>query len=75
MKLSVGVIQQTPVLNVGPFPPCVMEIASGQMENVLTEVCSASAFLDDDSSSLSPVFLFRRRRLCRRRPVISPIVI
>ena len=43
LKLSVGVIQQTPVLNVGPFPPCVMEIASGQMHwsNVLTKVSSA----------------------------------
>ena len=40
--MSVGVIQQTPVLNVGPFPPCVMETASGQMHwsNVLTEVSS-----------------------------------
>ena len=36
--------------------PGVMEIASGQMENVLTEVCSAYAFLDDESSSLSLVF-------------------
>ena len=55
--------------------PGVMEIASGQMHwsNVLTEVCSAYAFLDDESSSLSLVFLFRHRR--RRRVDVSPVVI
>ena len=75
LKLSAGVIQLIPVLIVHKemVHPGVMEIASGQMHwsNVLTEVCSAYAFLDNELSSLSLVFLFRHR-CCL---VISPIVI
>ena len=42
LKFPAGIIKLTPVLIVHKekVPPGAMEIASGQMENVLTEVCS-----------------------------------